>query len=250
MIAPREKVYYNYSMVDLKSINSHDLWYVIGYIATDGNLSSDNRHINITSKDKGHLIKIKYSLHVKNKIGAKARGGEKEKKYFYLTFGDVKFYRYLLSTGLTQRKSCTLGKMIIPKKFFSDFLRGVIDGDGSISTWTNNHNHLIQWSIRITSAAPNFINWLKAEIEALILVKGKLYSYSYPNKNPIYILKFGKLPSKIIINNIYKNPKCLRLERKFRQAKKCLQDKNKMINYSGVIGPGAVTGSQDRLKIC
>jgi hypothetical protein len=236
-------------MVDLKIVSQHDLWYIVGFIATDGNLSKDGRHINITSKDKSHLFKIKKSLHLKSKIGTKARGGSKLKNYYYLAFGDIKFYKYLMSIGLFAKKSCILKSINVPDKFFCDFLRGVIDGDGCISTWINKNNKYHQWSIRITSAASQFINWLKEKTERLLLIKGRLYSCIRQNKNPIYILKFGKLPMKIIINNIYKDKNCLKLERKARQARRCLQDKNKMLNYLDIVSPGAVIGSQPRLKI-
>ncbi len=70
-------------MINLNKIKPTDLWYVIGYIATDGYLSTDGRHINITSN--------------------------------------------------------------------TDFLRGVIDGDGNISTWIHRTNHNRQWCLRIYS---------------------------------------------------------------------------------------------------
>src|SRR4026208_2087199 len=101
-------------MVDLKIVLPEHLWYVIGFIATDGNLSLDGRHINITSKDVGHLRKIKKALFLSNRIGFKARGGEKEKKYGLLQFGDVQFYRYLLALGLHPKKSLTLGPIQVP----------------------------------------------------------------------------------------------------------------------------------------
>ena len=75
---------------------SCDLAYVIGIIATDGNLSSDGRHINITSKDYEMIIRIKKLLKLKSKVGRKARGGSKGKRYFYLQFGDVCFYDFLV----------------------------------------------------------------------------------------------------------------------------------------------------------
>ena len=240
---------YNDFMVDLKNISPHNLWYVIGYIATDGNLSKDGRHINITSKDRNHLIKLRKALNINNKIGAKTRGGSKLKNYYYLAFGDIRFYKYLTSIGLVPKKSQKLEKINVSDKFFPDFLRGVIDGDGCISTWINKNNKRRQWSIRVTSAAPQFINWLKMTVENLFSIRGRLYCYLYPNKNPIYILKFGKLPSKIIIYKIYREKNCLKLKRKSEKAKKCLQDENKMLNYSGVVRPGAGTGRQPGLKI-
>lgn len=236
-------------MVDLKSIQQEHLWYIIGLIATDGNLSKDGRHINITSKDRKFLFLVKKALKLKNKIGRKARGNLGEKIYSQLQFGDVKFYKYLEDIGLTKKKSLTMRALEIDKNYFLDFLRGVIDGDGSISTWIHRTNSHRQWSLRIVSAAPVFIQWLKTEIENYFDVNGKLYHYKYKNKsNPLYILKFGKLPAKVILKLTYYED-CLSLSRKHKNAAVCLQDENKMINYGNILGPGAVIGSQPRLKI-
>ena len=232
-------------MVDLKSIEPRNLWYVIGYIIADGHLSKDSRHINITSKDKTHLIKLKRALRLNAKIGKKSRGGSKDKIYSYLQFSDAKFYRYLLSIGFVQKKSLNIGKINVDKNYFIDFLRGVIDGDGNISTWIHKNNLYRQWSLRIVSAAPFFIKWLKEETENHFDIKGKIYHYMYKNKkNPLFILKFLKFPSKIILENVYYND-CLSLNRKNKQSIICLQDKNKMVNYGNILGPGAVIGSQD-----
>ena len=50
---------------------SPELAYVIGLIASDGNLSSDGRHINITSKDEVMLQNVRLCLKIRNKIGLK-----------------------------------------------------------------------------------------------------------------------------------------------------------------------------------
>ena len=236
-------------MVDLKSIGPKNFWYVVGYIATDGHLNKDGRHLSITSKDESHLVKIKKAMGLVVKIGKKSRGGSKDKIYSQIQFGDVKFYKYLLSIGFVQQKSLNAGEIKVDKKFFKDFLRGIVDGDGNISTWIHKTNFHRQWSLRITSAAPLFIKWLKEETEDNFDVKGKVYCYKYKyKKNPIYILKFGKLAAKAILRQIYyKNS--LSLNRKNLKSIKCLQDENKMVNYGNVLGPGAVIGSQPRLKI-
>ena len=237
-------------MIDLKNIKPRNLWYIIGYLATDGHLSRDGRHLNITSKDKRHLIEIKKALGLGVKISKKGRGGSSEKIYSQIQFGDVKFYRYLLSIGFVQKKSLNLGKINVDGRYFTDFLRGVIDGDGNISTWIHRTNLHRQWSLRIVSAAPSFIKWLKQEIENHFNVSGRLYGYKCKNKkNPLYTLKFGKLAAKIILNQVYNNGNYLSLYRKSAKSGKCLQDKNRMINYKNVIGPGAGIGRQSTLKM-
>lgn len=234
--------WFNCFMVDFKNIKQEHLWYVVGLIATDGNLSSNGRHINITSKDRDYLFLVRDALGLHCEIGRKANGSIREKKYSVLQFSDVIFYEYLKSIGLFPRKSLTLGKLTIPQKYFPDFFRGVIDGDGCISTWIHKTNGYRQWSLFIVSAASVFISWLKFEAEDYFDVRGRLYtSLDKGKKNPINRLKFGKLAAKVIINQTYYDG-ALCLERKDLKGKLCLLDPSLMVNYGGVIGPGAATG--------
>jgi hypothetical protein len=76
------------------------LAYTIGIISTDGNLSPDGRHINITSKDSQLLETIKSIMNLKNKIGRKGSGSSVGKKYFCLQFGNIDFYRFLKANTL------------------------------------------------------------------------------------------------------------------------------------------------------
>lgn len=48
---------------------SNELAYAVGLIATDGNLSKDGRHIELTSKDTEQLETFKRCLKLKNRIG-------------------------------------------------------------------------------------------------------------------------------------------------------------------------------------
>src|SRR3990167_11054371 len=90
---------------------SSKMAYVVGLLATDGCLSIDGRHIDFTSKDLGLVEIFKENLNLSNKIGKKARGGQVEKKYFRIQFGDKSFYEFLLGIGLTPHKSKTIGPL-------------------------------------------------------------------------------------------------------------------------------------------
>ncbi len=226
---------YPLGVVELDNIAPENLWYVVGFIATDGNLSPDMRHINITSKDRAHLFAIRKALGLSNTIGRKCNGSSKKKLYSVLQFGDVNFFKFLVEIGLTPKKSLTLGPLKIQDKYFIHFLRGVIDGDGHLISWIHPSNRHKQWALGITSASPKFSYWLKNEIEVRLGVRGKIYSaFRTPQVNPIYKIKFGKLAMKVIISQIYK-PAYLSLNRKFRKSLECLHDRNRMINYGGVV---------------
>ncbi len=148
------------------------LSYCIGLIASDGNLSKDGRHIIFTSKDESLVNIFKRCLGLKNKIAYKGRGISKDKKYSFLQFSDKNFYEFLEGLGLTPAKSKTIGPLKIKDKYFSDFLRGVFDGDGNINTFKHPESKNPQLRVRFFSASNNFINWIQNKNMKLLGIKG------------------------------------------------------------------------------
>lgn len=135
--------------------------YAIGLIATDGYLSNDGRHISLTTKDLEIATLFKKCLKIDNKISRKGRGYSKEKKYYLVQFGDINFFEYLVSIGITNKKSKTIKKVDVPDKFYIDFLRGCLDGDGSISVFDHPESKKKQLKLRFYSASKNFLIWIK-----------------------------------------------------------------------------------------
>ena len=72
------------------SISKKDLWYLVGLIATDGCLSSDGRHIDITSKDYNLLYKLNDRSALCHKIGIKNKG--QKNQAYYLGFSNKNLY--------------------------------------------------------------------------------------------------------------------------------------------------------------
>jgi|SRR3990167_5111348 len=197
---------------------SSKMAYVIGLLATDGCLSSDMRHIDFTSKDLD-LVKIfKNYLDLNNKIAKKTRSTEKEKKYFHIQFGDKNFYEFLLSIGLTPRKSKTIGPLKVPTDYFPDFLRGCIDGDGSIGTFLHPESRHLQLKIRIFSASKKFLSWIKNETDLFNVIGGFIQRGA-----GVYILAYAKSDSIILLNRIYYKNFPQSLDRKYLIAKPYLR---------------------------
>jgi hypothetical protein len=147
---------------------SGDLAYTIGLLLTDGSLSKDGRHFNFTSGDKELVKTFAKCLGLKNKIGKKASGFTGRKKYFYIQFGDINFYKWCLNLGLMPNKSKRLKGLKIPDKFFFDFLRGCFDGDGSIyAYWDPRWHSSYMFYIQFCSASLYFIKWLRKRINHL-----------------------------------------------------------------------------------
>jgi len=191
------------------------LSYVLGIIATDGNLSPDGRHINITSKDKSIVLQVKKALKLKNKIGKKSREKSDDKKYYVLQFGDKNFYEFMLSIGLTQAKSKTISKIIIPEIYFYDFLRGCIDGDGNINVVFHPESKLPQLRLRLYSASNNFLLWVAESIRKNVKING---GWIYTDKKQMHVLTFAKADSIKILKLMYYKKVEFFLKRKYDTA--------------------------------
>lgn len=188
---------------------SAKLAYAVGLITTDGCLSKDGRHIDFTSKDLDQVKNFVKILGLTNKIGLKSSGFSK-KKYYRVQFGNVKFYRFLTKIGLTSNKSKSIGRIIVPERYFRDFLRGHLDGDGySYFYWDPRWKSSFMLYTGFVSASLDHLEWLDNEIERLYELKGKI---RYATR--AYQLKFAKNASVRLLGEIYYRNKLICLERK------------------------------------
>lgn len=212
-----------------KQVKRSDLWYLIGLITSDGSLSKDGRHIDITSKDYGFLNNVKNLIGLRGKVTAKSGG--KNQKAFHIQVSNRNFYDFLLSIGLMPRKSLTLKEVKVPDIYFVDFLRGLIDGDGGIQRWIHHTNRREQWNLRVASGSKKFLERLQNKIEKKIKVQGRLHIES-----PTRIrLKYGKMAGRVIAQKCYYKG-CFGLQRKSILAKECIDSykgwsKSKTVNY-------------------
>ena len=193
-------------------------WYLVGLIASDGCLSSDGRHIDITSKDRDCLEQIRKAASLSCRVGQKNKRGVSI--CHHLQIGSRVLYDRLLAIGLTPKKSLTLGPLQVPDSVFHDFLRGVIDGDGGIRRWQHPSNGREQWTLRISSASHPFATWLETTIARLWRVHGRVHSEQRGRHHILYKLKYGKLAARVLIEKCYYRG-ALSLERKQMLAEQC-----------------------------
>ncbi len=119
-------------------INTSDKAYWLGFLYADGAISSNDRNIielSLKSSDIKHLEKFRDCL-----------GFSKDKYIFQdnircrIQICNKHLKQSLIRLGCTPRKSLTLifpTKEQVPDKFLFDFIRGYIDGDGSIMIGSN-----------------------------------------------------------------------------------------------------------------
>lgn len=196
------------------------LAYAIGLITTDGCLSIDGRHIDLTSKDLEQIKTFIRILGLKNKVGLKSSGSS-NKKYYRVQFSNVVFYKFLLNIGLTPHKSKTIAKIAIPDKYFADFLRGCLDGDGNIYTyWDSIYKNSFRLYVKFTCASFRHLKWIDSQIKRLYQIEGKIRFSSRA-----YILIFAKHSSVQLLKTLYYQSNISFLERKH----------SKIINALGII---------------
>lgn len=195
-----------------------NLAYAVGLLVTDGNLSKDGRHIDFTSKDREQLSNFQKSLNLDIKISEKKSGAGNIS--LRTQFSNVRFYEFLHSIGLTPNKSKSIGKINIPDKFFFDFLRGHLDGDGCFysykdTRWRSSYTYYLCFS----SASETHILWIRSKINELCNIRGSLVKSP---KNAAFQLKYAKKESFVLVGKLYYNNEVLCLSRKAQKIKKTI----------------------------
>lgn len=193
--------------------------YAVGLIVTDGHISKDGRHIDLTSKDKEQLENFMKCLGIKVKIGFK-QSGYTEKKYPRIQFSHVNFYRFLSNIGVTNVKTKSIIEVKVPDKYFFDFLRGHLDGDGTFySYWDPRWHSSFMFYTVFLSASKKHIEWLQNKIFKLLNINGAV---SKKRNDSTYTLRYAKKESLKLLPKIYYSNNIICLSRKFKKIHKAL----------------------------
>ncbi|MFA6552349.1 MAG: hypothetical protein WCT19_02495 [Candidatus Paceibacterota bacterium] len=178
------------------------------------------------SSDTEQLENFKKCLKISNKIGRTKNG---EVISYRVQYGNVIFYDWLLKIGLFPNKSRTMGDIKVPNKYFIDFLRGHLDGDGSVTTYTDYYNTKInpkyiytRLFVKFISASKKHIIWLQNKISENLKISGRLHESvaKIPNHSNIFVIKFGKNDSVKLLKKIYYKNEIPSLSRKRLIAEK------------------------------
>src|SRR3989338_4875010 len=198
---------------------SSNFAYAIGLIASDGNLSPNGRHVTFVSKEIEQINNFLTCLKISVKIG-KTFSGYHDMWAHRIQFGDVLFYRFLQSIGLSPAKSKTIGVLKIPDEYFFDFLRGVFDGDGSTySYWDKRWKSSFMFYLGFASASKVFTDWLRRKIREFAGSSGHI---TKDGRGSTFQLKYAKGESFQVLKKMYYSRRCVFLQRKYLKIKKML----------------------------
>ncbi len=199
---------------------SLEIAYAVGLITTDGSLSINKRTIDFTSKDKELVRTFRKCLNLKNKIGYKYSSKEKIRKYWRVQFGNIIFYKWLLKIGLMPNKTKRIGLLRIPNRYFFDFLRGHLDGDGCIRKFQDPVYPNSQRLYTIFySASFNHLKWLQQKINFLLNIHG----FIGPTTRE-FRLTFAKKESLRLLPKIYPSRDIPYLKRKYKKIESLLSN--------------------------
>ncbi len=208
------------------NIDSANKAYILGILASDGTITNNKERGTYTLKlvfnsiDTELLEKIKEEIDTKVNVKTyKTRtslpqGGFCDSEMSSLLLCSKEMVEDVIKYGITPNKSLNLNPNynLIPQKYWKDFWRGYIDGDGTFGIYGN--KHLLQLSF----VASKFMAESTKEKILTIFPGFKIGIYKKPgaNENTKQVAFTNQQQMLIFLDYIYKDS-YLHLERKYQK---------------------------------
>lgn len=239
---PREHKYNH----EFLNYNNELSAYFLGWFVTDGHFSKDDKGISISSADKQIIDDICTRTQYEKSIYVRKMPNENQRDQYAISFhGDVSKRIYAIG----YRPGPKGGKEFIPEfckisDLFPHFLRGVIDGDGSIRLLqSGNMPNSIQ--VSIVSMCQSFLEEILVILRTSEIVRGGTVAQARPN---LYKIAFGHFDSLQICEYIYRDA-TIKLERKYQNFLagrdydlKCVIQKNTTCSHPNCFEPAMAKG--------
>ena len=193
------------------NINSEEKAYILGFLIADGCVDLKRNRISLKLKesDKKHLEKILsilssgYSLHKdKSKINGKT---------FYSYRLEIKssvLVADLINLGVIPNKTGKEVLPLLPDDLMPHLIRGIFDGDGSISFYKRKRDNITKVNLYICSTNESFL------IDINKYVPGNVYKEPRPGMDMFRLIAGSKEAINTFLTYMY-NDATIYLERKF-----------------------------------
>ena len=166
-----------------KEINSPDKAYWLGYICADGSIKKSNCKVSLVSKDLEVIEGFKEAIGAGHKISKSETFDKRTNKTYTgysVQIGNELFVANLINLGVTSNKTDVLEFPNIDEKYYSYFIAGLFDGDGSIRIKNNK-------SIGISLISTNeVLTFIKNYILNKFNIKPKYYCKVTENKPNVW----------------------------------------------------------------
>ena len=193
--------------------------YILGYMFADGNVSWNPKKgyqaitITASDKDREHLERIRNVISSTKPLLYSEKTNSNR-----LIVNSKKMCQKLMTLGIIPRKSLIVKFPKIPKKYLRHFIRGVIDGDGTVRYVDRKRSPYFE--INVSSGSPEFLKKMVKEIKNNIGIDSKIRNICGNTHLIQYTCKRGKK----LADWIYKDAN-LCLPRKYQQYKIFLEAK-------------------------
>lgn len=200
---------------DYFKTQSSNMAYILGFLATDGNIAKKENRINIQLQlqDEQILQDIKNEVQSTYNLDYyKTRAGCDTVKFNIWSYEwkkDLAIYNIIPNKTFVLMPPDRLNKI-----YYKDFIRGYFDGDGSISCYKNNIKHC---SWEIVGASKSMIEWIYNILanQYHIFNTNKITKFYTDNDKLIYKIGYYRVEDiQKLYNLLYQDDDCLCLLRK------------------------------------
>ena len=218
---------------------SSDMSYILGFIASDGNIHKKDRmvdgktkqsnslNIGLSSVDIEHLkiikSKLEYTGIVREYI---AKIKDKEYPSCSLNITSKHLVNDLISLGIETNKSLKIKFPNIPEKYELDFIRGYFDGNGSVGHQYPSRSITAQIRVRIFSGSEKLLFGIQEVLQKYGL---KFKNVNKSKGKEVYEICYSTKESLLLYDLFYKDVDCMKLKRKYDKFKEIIEIRNKDI---------------------
>jgi DNA-binding transcriptional regulator WhiA len=218
-----------------------DSAYVLGFFMADGCVEPKYNRISceLSMRDYDHLVNIRNLIGSRNPICVKKR-----RNSCSLAIHNRKMVNDVVSKGMIPRKTTRVRLPYMPTEVFKDFLRGYIDGDGSI--YYNDGKYL---RLQILGNL-KYIKDMHEKILSLYGVTGHISEHNkHLGRKNCYRLMYYSAKARAILDDIYYND-CFTLTRKLELARGVIPGKinTTQISQTSSYGTGEPEGKTDTMS--
>ena len=157
-----------------------------------------------------------------------------KKNYYGIRITKNDIAKWFLDHGCVPQKTLIVDFPNVPDKFIPDFLRGLIDGDGSIGIYHSeiNNKTYTKKSCQFISASIKLINGFKHCTDKLgiksTITKKKMMDHQLndkiiKSKNQCYLLGFSNKNTEKLLSYLYYPDHKLSMQRKYKISQKIIQ---------------------------
>lgn len=202
---------------DFFKTETHDMAWVLGFLASDGCICKDTNKIMISlqKRDEEVLRKLKEIIGIENEIKYYTTKDGFEVAKLQWTCAEHK--KDLARYGIIPQKTFELiPPYNLDKKYWIDYIRGYFDGDGSINhihryTEKGRGNGSLRW--QLCAATEDILNFVVDYFEELGIPRVNIQIRNKEGQKPLYYIQYSSVATRKIHDILY-TPNSIFLPRK------------------------------------